>query len=79
MSKLIVPWYSWYYGMYVGPPKWQMFGDWVYEPGECGEQFETQEEMEDWGEESCAAVCPKCEAELTQTYDCPWLEEEKCE
>lgn len=64
----------WYCGYYVGEPKWQ--GLERYEPDECATEFDTEEDVDDWAEEICEAVCPSCGAELTQPWDSPQIMED---
>ena len=66
---------SWYCGYGVGPYKWVYSGDWVHERDECGNSFETTVLLEDFKNESCFAICPKCGAELNQKDDCPVMKE----
>jgi len=64
----------WYCGYYVGLPKWQStITDWVYEPDECGAEFETVEDVIDWKEGACYTTCPQCGALLGQSYDEPQM------
>lgn len=63
----------WYCGYYYGEPHWH--GDY-YEPDECGMQFETEVDSEEWKEGECCAICPKCRNILTQCYDAPEAEYE---
>ena len=68
----------WVCGNYYGPPEWRRcWGDWCYEPDDCGGEIETEVDPEEWEAEECGAVCPKCGAELTQKYDCPELVKEE--
>ena len=66
---------KWYCGCYFGAPKWRFSGDWVKEPDECGEEFETECDKAEWDDKSVSAKCPKCGSELTQEYDHPELVE----
>lgn len=67
----------WYCGFYNGAPKWHRgIHDAIYEPDECMTEFETLEYVEDWHDEICTAICPRCGAELTQEYDSPELADE---
>jgi len=54
---------GWYCGLGRG---WEWTNN-GYEPSECGAQFETVETREDWESESCAATCPECGGELSQS------------
>jgi len=63
--------FLWLCGHYVGPPQWRFSGDWVFEPDECGEEFETEHTEEELEEEVITATCPKCGAELTLDLDWP--------
>ena len=62
---------SWFCGHYYGAPKWRFSGDWVKEPDECCEEFETEHDKAEWDDGSVTAKCPKCGAELTQQDDSP--------
>ena len=64
---------GWYCSFYVGPPKWSHGTDWVYEPDECGTEFETAVPYEEWELGECGAVCPECGAQLYQYEAEPWL------
>jgi hypothetical protein len=65
---------GWYCGHYVGAPKWKRGSDWVYEPDECGEEFETEEALWEWYFDECVMTeCPHCHGELSQNYDHPQL------
>jgi ssDNA-binding Zn-finger/Zn-ribbon topoisomerase 1 len=61
----------WYCGHYYGPAYWKEYDDWVFEPDECGEEFETECDEEEWDDGSALAQCPKCGAKLTQQDDQP--------
>ena len=61
----------WTCGHYVGESVWH--GTEVYEPNDCNMEFETEEEIWDWENESCVVKCPSCGAELTQDMDRPEL------
>lgn len=62
---------SWYCGRYYGPPVWH--GTETFEPEECGTEFETEVDEDDWDTESAEAVCPKCGSVLEQADDLPEL------
>ena len=61
---------DWHCGYAVGEPYWQMQGDWVHEPDECGEEF-TTEHTEEEIKEGVTVKCPNCGGELSTDYDCP--------
>jgi len=61
----------WYCSYYVGPPVWH--GTEYCEPRECGTEFETGEDPEEFHEGGLTRTCPKCSAELSQRDDCPEL------
>jgi len=63
---------TWCCGYYYGPLKWQ--GTEYYEPDECGEVFSTETTVDEWESKCTFAACPKCKADLDQTYDCPELD-----
>ena len=67
----------WHCGYYVGPMKWQ--GTEVYEPDECGTEFDTEVSEEEWIYGDATAICPRCGAELYQDDDEPWIIEEVAE
>lgn len=58
---------DWFCGCYVGPPKWH--GTKVYEPDDCYTIFSTIENLSDFEDEACVAVCPSCKADLAQADD----------
>lgn len=60
---------AWYCGYFYGSPKWH--GTEIYEPDECGAEFSTEVEMDDWENECASATCPRCGAVLYQSDDCP--------
>jgi hypothetical protein len=60
-----------YCGYYAGSPHWH--GDY-YEPSECGAEFETEEDdLELLLGYAITAKCPRCQATLDTTYDCPQI------
>ncbi len=59
--------------LFFGAPKWH--GTDIYEPDECGNEFDTVEDRAEWDEKTCTAVCPKCGGQLTQRDDHPELVE----
>lgn len=61
----------WYCGYYVGPMKWQSLD--IYEPDECGMEFDTLVGESEWDEGEAKATCPKCGAILNQSDDLPSL------
>ena len=61
----------WYCFHFFGAPKWH--GTDIYEPDECGNEFTSVEDKEEWDAKQCAADCTKCGARLTQAYDHPVL------
>ena len=38
---------------------------------ECGNEFETVEDPDEWEEKGCSAQCPACKSTLTQQDDFP--------
>lgn len=58
---------NWGCGHYINAPYWQKADDWVYESDTCEAQFDTQECLTEWNEESCSATCPNCKADLWQS------------
>jgi hypothetical protein len=61
----------WNCGANVGIPKWKLYWDWVKEPDECGNAFQTEEYKEEVNDKSCTAKCPSCGAILNQRDDNP--------
>lgn len=57
----------WYCGCYVGQCKWH--GTKVYELDKCYTFFSTVENLSDFEDGSCVAICPKCKADLAQAAD----------
>lgn len=55
----------------VGAPYWQTID--IYECDECGHEFETEENREDYLAGLCSTSCPKCTQELSQRTDDPEL------
>lgn len=62
---------SWLCCHFVGSAYWQNTE--IYEPDECGMEFETEDMWENWKAKCCNAICPSCGAELTQLHDGPEL------
>ncbi len=62
---------KWYCGLYVGSLKWH--GIEFFEPDECGNEFETEECIEEVEDKLCSAVCPKCGGILTMRDDDPHI------
>jgi len=58
---------AWSCGLYIGAPYWKQGFDWTLEPDECSEEFETIEDVQDWIDDCCMAICPKCGQELHQS------------
>ena len=50
--------------------KWYC-GSFSFDRNECGYEFVTDVNDDDWDMERTSAVCPRCGAELIQKYDLP--------
>lgn len=57
----------------VSAPYWQTVD--IYESDECGHEFETEEDREEFKEGLCSAACPRCQQELSQKIDNPEIVE----
>jgi len=55
----------WYCGAYVTAH------DFGTEAKECATEFDTTEDKQDWLDKGCVAICPSCQAQLSQQFDDP--------